>query len=89
MSRPDWRKPQTVETVPMLDVAETAPPRSDIPRACGLVGPYTTSRPGKYKTVHLSVKCTRPDGHDGNHQHAGRAGPTHEWTPGCDRVLPK
>ena len=77
-----WRDQQTVELLD-LDIAATPIPlRSSGPKACGHRGPYIVTKRGKHKTKYQEVCCSRPDGHDGNHQRGThRDGPTHEWSP--------
>lgn len=88
--KPDWRRPVHVEELVAFDPAQIdTPPRPVRPRVCGALGPYIETRPGKHKDTYLSVKCTRPAGHPGNHQHAGPKGSTHEWTPAGEKVRPK
>jgi hypothetical protein len=92
MNQPDWRQPQHVETLAAFDTAETATPPRSVPELhpCRAVGPYVSTRVGKHKTEYLQVRCTRPAGHPGNHQHAtAKSGPTHEWTTAGAKVWPK
>jgi hypothetical protein len=58
--------------------------------ACGNAGPYQKVH---YSARHVKtwrvLSCTRPEGHDGNHQYADGVGsPSHEWSRTGARVFP-
>jgi hypothetical protein len=75
----DWREPQAIEYISLFDVGP-GQVREVLLQPCSAPGPYRgpntkLGMPGK------KHKCTRPAGHDGNHQRATKLdGPTHEWT---------
>lgn len=81
-----WREQHHAEELSIFDPADTAtpPPRSDPGLyPCRAVGPYQT-------LFYKPYKCTRPAGHEGNHQRATRRdGPTHEWTADGAKVWPR
>lgn len=77
---PDWRQPTTAEQVDLLaDEHFEVYARPDRPAQCRNVGPWTGPHWGREGWERLALLCTRPAGHDGEHQHADRTGPICGW----------
>lgn len=85
----DWRQPQHVVELPMFDSPE-APERSRIPYKCDDIGPYVAREHQRHdgSVSYTMRRCTRPEGHEGNHQFSRTKGPTHEWTRDWQPVRP-